>query len=367
MGKFSLNTKSRAWIATIQIANMEKAGLKKEEYEIPEKLADFLCRTWAESGKDRISGVAVCVSEKGLYHAHMALYGNLTTLKNVAKIMYDAHIEPQLGGKQELKKYLLKEPPYEEKGEHVLYSTGMDNIQENKGKRSDLDEISDLLEKGYTPSEILAEQFSYRKYEKMIKSAFVDKRIKDTPLIKDKKCIWIVGDSGTGKTYCYYQMCEKYGSENIYLATDFDNGGLDYYIEQGCPPILFLDEFKGNIRYSQLLVMLDKYSRSQIHCRYVNTYCLWTTVVITSIFPPDEVYSSMVDDDKKDRDKIDQLLRRLDVIEYRYKSNGEYKTFSIPASEYTDYEELKYRALSNEQGNKEYVCMNNAEDIPFVG
>lgn len=349
-------------MGTLHIANMEKMGLLKEEYENPELLADFITNTWNESGKGRVSGVVVCISEKGRYHVHMALYGNLTTLGNVSKIMFDAHVEPQLGGKKELKSYLLKEPPYDEKGEQVLHSIGLDNIQDVKGKRSDLEEIEELLNQGYSPSEIMETHFSYRKYEKMIKSAFVDRRIKNTPLIKETHNEWHVGNSGSGKTYYYYQLCEKYTPEQIYMATDFENGGFDFYIEQGAPPILFLDEFKGNMRYSQLLIILDKYSRTQTHCRYANTYNLWTTCIITSIFPPDEVYSSMVDEDRKDRDKIDQLLRRLDVIVYHYKEKGEYKTFSLPAIEYQNYDDLKQRALSDKYG---FVSIDKTDDIPF--
>lgn len=284
LGKFSKNTKGRAWIGTVQIANMKKAGLSKEQYENPELLAEFLSNTWSESGKGRVAGVAICVSSKGLYHAHISLYGNLTTLGNVSKIMFSSHIEPQLGGKKELKGYLLKEPPYDESGEIVLYTKGLENVQDNKGKRSDIEDIADLLEQGFTPTEVMAENFAYRKYEKMIKAAYIDKRIRETPLIKDTHNEWHVGASGSGKTYFYYQLCEKYTPEKIYMATDFENGGFDFYIEQGAPPILFLDEFKGNMRYSQLLTILDKYSRTQTHFRYTNTYNLWTTCIITSIF-----------------------------------------------------------------------------------
>lgn len=346
----------------MHIASMEKSGLLKKEYENPEYLAEYICNTWSNSGKGRVAGVAVCVSQKGIYHAHMALYGNLTTLGNVARIMFNCHIEPQMGGKKELKSYLLKEPPYDEKGEQVLYTRGLENIQDNKGRRFDLEEIADLLEQGFTPAEIMEENFAYRKYEKMIKSAYIDKRIKETPLIKEMNVEWHCGESGSGKTYFYYQLCQKFSPEEIYLTTDFENGGLDFYISQGAPPILFLDEFKGNMRYSQLLVMLDKYSRSQTHCRYTNTYNLWTTVIISSIFPPDEVYSSMVDDDKKDRDKINQLLRRINTIVYHYKENGEYRTFSLPASEYINYDDLKQRALGDESG---FIKLEDTTDMPF--
>lgn len=362
MGRFSKNFKGRAWIGTFHIANMEKGGLQKEQYEKPEELARFLIDTWESSGKNRVCAVSICISKRGCYHSHLALYGNLTTLGNVSKIMFDSHIEPQLGGKKELKGYLLKEPPYDEKGEEVLYTEGLQNIQDNKGRRSDLDDIAELLEKGLTPAEIMEQNFAYRKYEKMIKSAFVDKRIRETPLIKEMHNEWHVGASGSGKTYYYYQLCEKYSPDNIYMATDFESGGFDFYIEQGAPPILFMDEFKGNMRFGQLLTILDKYSRTQTHCRYANTYNLWTSCIITSIFPPDEVYSLMVDDDIKARDKIDQLLRRLDAIVYHYIKDGEYKTFSIPASEYKNYEDLKRRALCNKDG---FMLLDDSQKSPF--
>ena len=95
-----------------------------------------------------------------------------------------------------------------------------------------------------------------------------------------------------------------------------------YYIDQGAPEILFMDEFKGNIRFSELLVILDQYSRAQIHCRYANCYCLWNKVIITSVYPPDEIYESLVEEGDRGRDKIEQLLRRLDKIQYRYKDGA---------------------------------------------
>lgn len=346
---FSTNTRSRSWIATIQVVNMETAGLTKEEYENPELLADYMIDVWEKSGKDRTAGIAVCRSAVGLYHAHMACYGNTTTLKKVAKILFKSHVEPQLGGKEELKAYLLKEGKFAEKGEEVLFTKGIEVIQCVQGKRNDLIEIEELLDDGATPEQVFDASFRFRKYEKMVKAEYINDRIKNTPIVKENmKRIWITGESSTGKSYYYKLLADEVGVEQIYLASDYESGGLDYYIERGAPPILFLDEFKGNMKFSQLLVILDKYSRAQIKCRYQNTYCLWETVIITSVFPPDEVYSFMVDDDRKNRDSIKQLLRRLDEIWYKYRDeNGEYKTYKIPATEYVNYEDLKQRATEN--------------------
>lgn len=215
---FSPSSKNRCWLVTIHVTNMEKAGLTKEEYENPEKVADVFISAWESSGKNREAGIAVCISKDGCYHAHMACYGNTTTLKNVSKILFDSHVEPQLGGKDQLKSYLLKEGKYEEKGEQVLYTQGLDCIQDNQGNRSDLDEIQELLEEGATPQLIFERCFRYRKYEKMIRSAFLDKRIRETPLEKKMWNEYHWGKSGSGKTYTYIRLCEKYTADEVYLC-----------------------------------------------------------------------------------------------------------------------------------------------------
>lgn len=352
MGKFSTQTKARSWVVTVQVANMEKAGLTKEEYENPEYLAEVLTNAWNDSGKNRTSGIAVCISEKGLYHAHMALYGNTTTLSNVSKIMFNSHVEPQLGGKKELTDYLTKKGKYAEKDEKVLYIQGLEFIKDSQGSRTDLEQIELYLNEGLTPNQIMEKNFSYRKYEKMIKSDYLLRRIKETPLIKEMNNEWHMGDSGTGKSYYYIKLCEKYSSEDIYMCSDFRDGGLDLYLNDGAPRILFLDEFKGEMRFSNLLTILDKYSRTQTHCRYNNTYNLWTSVIITSIYPPEEIYKQMVSEDNRKTDSYYQLLRRLNTIIYHYVHNGEYKTYSIPANEYTGIKDLLKRVEAVKNGKQ---------------
>ena len=200
---FSPKTRNRCWVVTIHIENMKKAGLSEEEYKDPEILAFTFLSKWESSGKGRTAGISICESAEGCYHAHMACYGNSTTLKNVSKILWDSHTEPQLGGKEQLTAYLLKEGKYAEKGEKVLYTQGLEYIQDNQGHRRDLDEIEEMLELGATPQQIYNKCFRYRKYEKLIHSAFIDKRIKDTPLEKKMWNEYHWGKSGSGKTFTY--------------------------------------------------------------------------------------------------------------------------------------------------------------------
>ena len=331
---FSTSTKARAWVVTVNIENMKKAGLTETEYKNPEHLATVFSDIWCNSGKNRKCGVAVCESRDGLYHMHMALYGNLTTLGNVAKLMFNSHTEPQLGGKKALKSYLEKSDRYAEKNEKVLFVSGLDEIQEVKAKGGIFEQIGLLLDEGLKPTEIMEQNFAYRRYEKLIKSEYLAKRIKNTPLIKDMHVEWHFGASGTGKTFEYVKFCKKYSPEDVYFCNDFDNGGFDNYLENGAPPVLFMDDFKGHMRFATLLTILDKYSRAQTHARFLNTYNLWTNVIITSVYPPDEVYNFMVDEYNRRTDSFEQLLRRINKIVFHFKDVDEFKTVSVDGKDY---------------------------------
>lgn len=363
---FSGKTRGRAWMATIQKANLKKVGIDEDSFEKnPELVAKTFCSLWAESGTNRVSAIVICKSAQGHYHAHMALYGNTTTLSNVAKILMGAHVEPQLGGKKELKAYLLKEPPYDEKGEEILYSYGLENIKDSQGKRSDIEEIEELIQKGYTPRQIMEQSFSFVRFERMIKIAYLNKRLRDTPLIKETHNEYHFGASGTGKTHTYISLCEQMGEENIYMMTDTENGGLDKYLDLGAPPILFIDEFKGSMKYSVLLTMLDKYSRSQAHCRFFNTYMLWKTCIITSIYPIEKIYSFLVDEENQKTDSFKQLIRRFTTIHYHYIEDGEYKTFVLPASEYISSEDMIAKAQSKEHDGFLDITKDEQLSLPF--
>ena len=374
---FDPKIKTRAFIAVIHIKNMEKAGLSKEEYLDPQIVAEKFTSIWNNSGKDRISAIAVCESSDGVYHAHMALYGNTTTLKNVARILFDSHVEPQLGGKEALAGYMNKEGKYAEKGERVLYTLGMENIQDNtQGKQSIFEIIEADIALGKTPKEILERGFIFYKYERMIKKAFLDKKVNEMPIMKKLHTEWHVGPSGSGKTFVYNQLCEKMSPDDIYIMTDYDSnatGGLDHYLEIGAPPVLFMDEFKADsLSYGKLLTMLSPYSRMQTHCRYNNTYNLWEICIITCIYPPEDIYNQLVPIENRNTDSFKQLLRRLDKIVYHYIENGEYKTFSIAGSDYIDYETLIHQAKGYTDGFIPTKSQDNIEPhenllhIPFT-
>ncbi|MDY5460482.1 MAG: hypothetical protein SPG23_02600, partial [Agathobacter sp.] len=214
--------------------------------------------------------------------------------------------------------------------------------------RSDIDEISDMLESGLTPSQIFEENFRYRKYEKMIQGAFLDKRIKDTPIVKEMHNEFHFGKSGTGKTHVYIEKCRELSPDEVYLCSDYSSGGFDFY-KDNPSKVLILDEYRGQLSYENFLGIFDVYSRRQQHCRYGNTYALWTQVLVCTVLSPEEVYHNMVDTSCRNSDTFEQMMRRLDVIVYHYKWKGEYKTFELLPSEYNGKDDMIDRAMKWQQ------------------
>ena len=93
---YSPSYKSRAFVSTVQIKNMENLEIHPDIYNDPKLLAATLLDIWEQSSTTvtRTGACAVCRSKEGLYHVHLALYsGNSTTLGNVAKLFGNAHTE----------------------------------------------------------------------------------------------------------------------------------------------------------------------------------------------------------------------------------------------------------------------------------
>lgn len=352
---FDPNMKGRSFIAVIHVKNLENMGLTEEQIYDHEFVAEFVTEKWDESAREnmRTCAVAVCMSEQGTYHLHMALYTkNPTTLRNVASILGNSHVEPQLGGKKALTDYMIKKGKYEEKGEEVLYTIGIDNIEDVQGKRSDLEEIEDLLDKGWTPDQILDQNLRYYRFEKAIRARFARMKLKSMPRRRPVYTEYHFGDSRSGKTFCYNELCDKIGEDEIYLFTDFDNqssGGMDKYLDAGAPRAVFMDEFKGKgVSYQKLLVMMNEYPKMQTHARFENTYNLWDIFVITTVFAPEELYLVMVGETERRVDTYEQLRRRLKKIVYHFKNdNGEYMTYTMKGNEYVDREDIIARIKGN--------------------
>ena len=328
------DTQSRKWLLTIN--NPVEKGYTNELIE--EKAQSFASFRYA-----CYSHEVGC--ENHVYHIHVFLAFEIpvrfSTIKNAFP---EAHIDKCKGSIKDNRDYVFKEGKWsgsekeDSKIDGMQFEIGTAPIEVGQGHRTDIDRLEEMIDAGLTPEQIFALSMSYRIYEKQVRAQYMAKRQRETPLFRQVRVVWHVGESGTGKSYSMLRLMEQQ-PESVYLMNDYDGGGLDLY--QG-ESVLFMDEFRGQIRYSTLLNMLDGY-RTQIHCRYANVYALWTEVHITSVLPPEAVYHRIVTE-HQDMDTIQQLLRRLDEIHYHYRNGDEYRVFVQPAAEYRDYETLKKAA-----------------------
>lgn len=354
------DTVSRSWFAVFP--NPEQHGYDGS----PEDIVQKLKQEWIGDNPLRKGWWAYCISASGLPHVHMILEDSgACRFTKVKKAYPAAHLEQTKGSKEEVMRYIRKEYLFDEKGEQILAYTSYGNIEGKKrftfsNTNEVLATIELLIEEGKTPNQIMAEDIKLRREESLIKKCYFAKRYRETPPIRNVKVFWHCGDAGSGKSYSYISLCQKYGDDLVYFFSDYANkgvGGFDGYCGE---PYLFMDELKQNSLPFELLLTITQGYRAQIHCRYSNCFSLWNEVHITSIFSPEDIYGSMVSIENQSKDTIKQLLRRITTYIYHYKVNGEYKTFELAGNEYIDFDDLKYRATGNE-----FLKISDEEEVPF--
>jgi hypothetical protein len=321
---------ARSWFCVLN--NPAEHGFKGT----PEEMLEAIKELWIADNPQRTCAVTYCVSAEGLHHCH-AVFEDTKTMRfsAVKKLFPSMHIEATKGNKEQAEDYIIKRGKWEEKGESVVCIVRHGEIKGAQGQRRDFDVIDELIRQGMTPGQVLAVSFSYRRFERMIRDSYYDKRKAETPLKRDVKVFWHVGGSGSGKSYSLVKLAEEHGEDKIYIVSDYEHG-FDKY---GGEPILFMDEFRSQMPYAQLLMIIDGY-KVQIPCRYTNVFSLWTEVHITSILPPELAYQKMVREHQS-IDTIEQLRRRITSVIYHYKQGDNYLSHEVPMSQYTSYGEIR--------------------------
>ena len=344
---------SKSWFCVFN--NPEEHGYKGT----PQEIVHALIETWIKENPQRTCAVAYCVSADGLKHCH-AVFEDVRAMRfsAIKKIFPSMHIEATKGNKEQAEDYINKRPPFDELGEQIIYTNRHGEIKGRQGQRKDLEVIEELIEQGLTPDEIMDMSLEYRRYDKIIREAYYRKRDKETPLLRDITCYWHVGESGTGKSYMVTKLAELHGAHNIYIIGEYERG-FDKYNGQ---PILFMDEFRGQLKYEVLLNLLGGY-KVQTHARYTNVIGLWHEVHITSVFPPDILYKNMIDNNRR-IDTYEQLRRRIDVIVYHYKLDGQYYCLEMPMNDYISYEQLKRKVNLAEKIEFSSICEELPDDTP---
>lgn len=313
----------------------------------------------------RTGAWSYCISANGLHHIHMVVEDTVAMRWSKIKSSYcqGMHFVPTKGNKKQADDYINKRGEFAEKGEIVIDTLYHGEIHSNQGHRSDLDHIQELIDNGMHPNEIIGMSIKYARLKKCIRDYYIAKKSKDIPIVNNIEVHWLFGGTGTGKTNEYVKLCEQYGENNVYWVTDYEHPFDDYFGED----IIFFDEFRGNIRYSNFLNYIDKY-KCKLPCRYSNSTKFYSKVYISSPYLPHEAYKHIYEDGGYD--SIKQLMRRIDDITYFYRNNGDYLTQKVKVtgcevhhrSEFSAIPlDSNYSNMFNISPNTEHYIENNSD------
>jgi len=185
-------------------------------------------------------------------------------------------------------------------------------------KKSTLTDVKDAIDAGATDAELWSAHTSsmlryanaFDKYRLVVSEA----RDRDQPMVV---VLW--GPPGTGKSHKAREICKNNGGGHWFTSGNGDNAWWDGY-DPVRHPVVVLDDFKGGIRYTTLLRMLDKYPL-QVETKGSTRRFTPKIVVITSNTPPNQWYFQNQQDANHDSSA---LLRRLEgaygaVIEMKEK------------------------------------------------
>lgn len=185
-----------------------------------------------------------------------------------------------------------------------------------QGKRTDLEEACrELLESKDINQFKEDYPHIYVKYYKGLSALITHgpRKVGEKPLV-----IWCTGGTGTGKTRWVW---DNYPHEQIWPA----HNTLKWFDGYEGQPIALFDDFRGHwCQFSFLLTILDRY---RIKVPFKGGFCWWcpSTIIITSIHRPEQVYQVIGED-------MNQLLRRIDEI----------KEFPLPVENPQDEAQSQY-------------------------
>jgi hypothetical protein len=190
------------------------------------------------------------------------------------------------------------------------FITVRDKEEKKKNDNKILDAIIDKIDSGELREYNLADYVSmkdYVKYERAIKKAF-DYRAQRIAERKDREmnCIYICGDSGTGKTTYARQIAEE--KHMSYYVSSGSNDILDGYKGQDC---LILDDLRPScMGLSDLLKMLDNNTASSVKSRYRNKVLECKLIIITTTLDINTFFKNVFSEEEE---TIVQLKRRCSM------------------------------------------------------
>lgn len=174
----------------------------------------------------------------------------------------------------------------------VIYSKNVDylSILNSSFSKADFENYLIQLSNGSISYETFVKkvpiEFQLKSYQTILNARKLN--LQNTSFTnRNIKVYYICGSSGSGKTTLAKYLCDK---KNIsyYVSSSGENLFDDYNYQRA----VILDDFRASqMRFSDLLKLLDNNTSSFVKARYCNKAPLYDYIIITSVFAPNELYS----------------------------------------------------------------------------
>lgn len=251
----------------------------------------------ADTTKYLVYGDEICPTTGRQHWQTYVVFNYQKTFSAVKKLYKGAHLEPCKGSPEANMRYCKKEGKWKEFGKAPA-----------QGERGDLIEVKeDILNGKLTCEDIIIENpMLYHQYGRTLDKV-EDIALRRKFRKKMTEGIWYWGRTAVGKSHEAYK---DFTPETHYNYPN-DKGWWDGYRQQ---ETVILNDFRGDMPYNELLQLIDKWPHNvRRRCREPMPFTS-KRIIITSSLPPEEVYHN-----RAEKDNIDQLLRRIKVIELKKK------------------------------------------------
>lgn len=229
---------------------------------------------------------------------------NLDSIGNMFKLNNDCvhtHIYPLFGSLKANEKYCSKESELEKFGEPPT-----------QGARKDLNELRDRIIQGTSVDDIAVENpIMYHQYGRTmhkLEAIALRKKFRTEMTLG----IWFFGPTGVGKSH---EAFKDFHPDTHYVK-NLNEDWWDGYKGQG---IVILNEFRGQMKFAELLDLLDKYPKTVKIRNQEPVPFLAKYVLITSCKHPSEIYVNC-------GEHIDQLYRRCTIM-HKKTRDSEFEIF----------------------------------------
>lgn len=280
----SEDTRSR-WFVFTKKGPTDDTFPDEERYHQLIAEGEFLYICWAEE-HGTIKGN--CHHQGWAYTKHKKAY------TAVARLLRCNHAENMYGTPLDSDDYCSKEG--------VLKHAGK---RPSQGKRTDLEEYADEIKSGLSVNEILMRDpqafHQYGRTLQALEDACLEGLSRSSPTIG----LWFWGPTGSGKSRTAFH---SYTTKSHYVYNVEDKGWWEAYEGQST---VILDDFRGQISYSQLLRLTDRYAMTVPRRGRRPVPFVSKRLIVTSALPPAQVFHNLAE-----HDSLEQLYRRFKVFEF---------------------------------------------------